>query len=98
MKNSQQKVTPLQGDGVITAETKIKDFVPWELLEDIRSLKAIRSRLYEYRATKEADPDMWGTFSDDAIRTTEMISSAISNMSSLICRELDYCILNRTTA
>ena len=98
MKNPQQKVTPLQVDGVITAETKIKDFVPGQLLEDIRSLEAIRGRLYEYRATKEADPEMWGTFSADATKAAEMITNAISDMSSLIGRELDYRILNHTTA
>jgi hypothetical protein len=81
--------------GFITAETRVKDFIPQQLLEDLRTLQAIRDRLEEYKAAKEADPDMWDKFSADAESAAEQITHAIFDLSSIIGRELDYHILNR---
>ena len=92
----EQGNTPAEtSSGVITAETRIKDFVPQGLLEDIRTLQAVRDRLAAYKEKKDADPGMWGTFSEDANGAMEHITNAIYGMSSIAGRELDYCILNR---
>jgi len=81
--------------GCITPETQVKDVVPSGLLEDIRTLQAIHSRLEDYKKKKDAEDGTWGTFSEDAGKAMDHVMNAIYNMSSIAGQELDYSILNR---
>ena len=91
----QKRITPIREAGLITAETQVKDFVPAELIDDIRTLQAIRSRLEKYKEKKDLDDGMWPTFSEDAETAMDHITNAIYDMSSIAGSELDYHILNR---
>ena len=81
--------------GCITPETQVKDVVPSGLLEDIRTLQAIHSRLDDYKKKKDAEDWTWDTFSEDADKAMDHVMNAIYNMSSIAGQELDYSILNR---
>lgn len=81
--------------GCVTAETQVKDIVPPGLLEDIRTLQAIHSRLDDYKKKKDAEDGTWDTFSEDAGKAMDHVMNAIYNMSSIAGQELDYSILNR---
>jgi len=82
------------GASSITAETRVKDFLPQGLLEDIRTLKEIYDRLDKYHEEKKADETTWETFSEGACMAMDHVMSAIYDMSSIAGRELDYKILN----
>lgn len=81
--------------GCVTAETKVKDIVPSGLLEDIRTLQAIHSRLDDYKKKKDGEDGTWDTFSEDAGKAMDHVMNAIYDMSSIAGRELHFSILNR---
>jgi hypothetical protein len=94
-KTNEQGGTPAEiSTGVITAETRVIDFLPEDLLEDIRTLQAIHDRLAAYKEKKDADPGIWPTFSEDADSAMDHIMNAIYDMSSIAGKELDFHILN----
>jgi len=83
------------GASSITAETRVKDFLPQGLLDDIRTLQAIVERLDKYEEEKKAQEEMWEVFYRNASRARENIDMAIYDLSEIAGKELDYKIMNR---
>jgi hypothetical protein len=81
--------------GCVTTETQVKDIVSSGLLEDIRTMQAIHSRLEDYKKKKDAEVGTWDTFSVAAVMAMNHLCDAMSEMSSLAGSELDFAILNR---
>lgn len=92
MNNQRKPAAP--GASSITAETRVKDFVPPGLLEDIRTLQAIIERLDKYKKEKEAQEEVWEVFTTNASRAGENIDMAIYDLSEIAGKELEYKIMN----